>query len=80
MGYARSYAVRMDLAHDQPHKELATSGYCLANPGTEYLVLLPTGGGVSVNLSAVSGTRSVEWLTQPPARPRRVPTSPEGPA
>ena len=62
MGYARSYAVRMDLAHDLPHHELASSGYCLANPGTEYLVLMPTGGSVSVNLSAVSGTRSVEWF------------------
>jgi uncharacterized protein YjdB len=60
MGYARSYALRMDLAHDLPHGELASSGYCLA--GTDYLVLLPTGGSVSVNLSAVSGTRSVEWF------------------
>jgi hypothetical protein len=62
MGYARSYALRMDLAHDQPHKELASSGYCLAGPGTEYLVLLPTGGSVSVNLTAVSGAHSVEWF------------------
>jgi hypothetical protein len=60
MGYARSYALRMDLTHDLPHGELASSGYCLA--GTEFLVLLPNGGSVSVNLSSVSGTRTVEWF------------------
>jgi hypothetical protein len=62
MGYARSYALRMDLAHDRPHGDLASSGYSLALPGTEYLVLLPTGGSVNVDLSAVSGTRKVEWF------------------
>jgi len=60
MGYARSYALRMDLANDTPHPELCSSNYCLA--GTEYLVLLPSGGSVSVNLSVVSGTRTVEWF------------------
>ncbi|HET9634829.1 MAG TPA: Ig-like domain-containing protein [Gemmatimonadaceae bacterium] len=60
MGYARSYALRMDLAHDLPHGELASSGYCLA--GTNFLILLPSGGSVSVNLSSISGTRAVEWF------------------
>jgi hypothetical protein len=60
MGYARSYALRMDLAHVQPRGDLASSGYCLA--GTEYLVFLPSGGSVTVDLSAVSGSRTVEWF------------------
>ncbi|HJQ10616.1 MAG TPA: Ig-like domain-containing protein [Gemmatimonadaceae bacterium] len=60
MGYARSYALRMDLANDTPRGDLASTGYCLA--GTDYLVLLPLGGSVSVNLGAVSGTRTVEWF------------------
>jgi hypothetical protein len=60
MGYARSYALRMDLANDTPRGDLCSSGYCLA--GREYLVLLPTGGSVNVNLSVVSGTRTVEWF------------------
>ena len=60
MGYARSFALRMDLAHDTPRGDLASSGYCLA--GTEYLVFLPTGGSVSVDLSVVSGSRTVEWF------------------
>lgn len=62
MGYARSYAMRMDLSHAVPRSNLASSNYCLAVPGTEYLVLLPTGGTVSVDLSAATGTRTVEWF------------------
>jgi hypothetical protein len=62
MGYVRSYALRMDLAHSAPRGDLATSGYCLAVVGSEYLVLLPFGGTVTVNLAGVSGTRTVEWF------------------
>ena len=62
MGYARSYMVRMDLAHAVPRGELASSGYCLAVPGNEYLVFLPSGGTVSVDLSGVGGTRTLEWF------------------
>lgn len=42
LGYARSYAVRMNLAAMTPRGDLASSGYCLADPGREYLVYLPT--------------------------------------
>lgn len=62
MGYARSYALRMDLAHAIPRGDLASSNYCLAVPGSEYLVLLPTGGSVNVNLSNATGSRAVEWF------------------
>ena len=62
MGYARSYALRMDLAHALPSVTLASSGYCLAVPGSEYLVFLPGGGSVNVNLTGVSGSRAVEWF------------------
>jgi hypothetical protein len=64
MGYARSYAIRMDLAHAVPHGELASSGYCLAKPGSQYLVYSPGGTSVTVNLSAVPSTVSltVEWF------------------
>lgn len=62
MGYARSFALRMDLAHAVPRVDLASSGYCLAVVGSEYLVLLPSGGSVNVNLSGVVGSRSVEWF------------------
>jgi hypothetical protein len=62
MGYARSYALRIDLSHSRPRGDLASSGYCLAVPGSEYLVFMPTGGSVTVNLAGVSGSSTVEWF------------------
>ncbi len=62
MGRTRTYAERMDLAHAVPHNELASTGFCLACPGKEYLVYLPQGGEVIVDLSAASGTLNTEWM------------------
>jgi len=62
MGYTLAYANRMNLALATPRNDLASTKYCLANPGTEYLVYLPDGGEVTVDLSAASGTLAVEWL------------------
>lgn len=52
----------MDLIDMVPRNDLASSGYCLANPGKEYLIYLPNGGEVVVDLSTVSGTFAVEWF------------------
>ena len=57
LGYARSYAMRMDLAHALPRGDLASSNYCLAVVGTEYLIFLPAGGSVSVDLSGEWNSR-----------------------
>ncbi len=65
MGYALNYANRMNLVKMTPRGDLCSTGYCLANPvasGAEYLVYLPSGGAVTVNLSAAAGTLSVEWF------------------
>jgi hypothetical protein len=62
MGYTLQFAKRMDLAHCVPHNELASSQYCLANPSTEYLVYLPTGGEVTVDLSLATGELQGEWF------------------
>ncbi|MGA2032770.1 MAG: hypothetical protein ABSG68_10965 [Thermoguttaceae bacterium] len=62
MGLTRRYATRMDLAVMVPHGELASSGYCLAQPQDEYLIYLPKGGDVTVDLSAAKGKLMVEWL------------------
>jgi uncharacterized protein YjdB len=62
MGYARSYALRMDLANARPRSDLASSSFCLAVVGSEYLVFNAESGSVSVNLAGVSGSRTVEWL------------------
>lgn len=41
MGYTLTFATRMDLAAMVPHTEIASSGYCMAKEGEEYLVYLP---------------------------------------
>ncbi len=38
------------------------TGYCLATAGQIYLVYLPAGGAVSLNLTGVSGTFGVRWF------------------
>ncbi|MBM4048611.1 MAG: hypothetical protein FJ279_26205, partial [Planctomycetes bacterium] len=60
VGHTRSYATRMNLAAMTPRNDLASTQYCLANPGREYLVYLPEGGEVTVDLTAASGTLTVE--------------------
>jgi hypothetical protein len=62
LGLTRSYATRMNLAGMIPHGELASSGYCLADPQREYLIYLPNGSEVTVDLSAAGGELEVEWL------------------
>jgi len=46
----------------KPYKELASTGYCLANSGKEYLVYLPDGDQVTLDLSASSGVFQTEWM------------------
>jgi hypothetical protein len=60
MGDARRYADKMNLAAMTPQGDLSSTGYALANPGSEYLVYNPDGSSVSVNLQ--SGTYQVEWF------------------
>ncbi len=62
MGYTLNYANRMNLAAMTPRNDLASTKYCLANPGAEYLIYLPDGGQVTVDLSEASGTLDVEWF------------------
>jgi len=65
LGHTRRFAERMDLAEAAPHQELASSGYCLANPTgarAEYCVYLPQGGSVTVDLSKTRGAFAVEWF------------------
>jgi hypothetical protein len=61
-GYVRCFAERMGLIHMTPQNSLASTGYCLANPGEEYLSYLPYGGAVEIDLSAANGELNVEWF------------------
>jgi Putative collagen-binding domain of a collagenase len=60
MGYTLFYADRMNLAAMVPRNDLASTTYCLADPGREYLVYHPNGGGFSVDL--VAGSYDYEWF------------------
>jgi Putative collagen-binding domain of a collagenase len=62
MGQALALADRANLAAMTPHGELVSTQYCLAEPGREYVVYLPEGGEVTVDLSAATGELAVEWL------------------
>jgi hypothetical protein len=58
------YAARCNLNRTIPNGALSSTGYCIANPGHQYLVLRPgSTGSFAVDLSAGSGkTFAVEWL------------------
>ncbi len=58
MGQALRWSRRVDLAAMTPKPELSSSGYCLANPGEEYLVYVPR--GKVLKLTMAKGTYSGE--------------------
>ncbi len=62
LGYTLRYAEKMDMAEMVPRDDLASTQYCLANPGREYLVYLPDGDKVTVDLSGATGRFAVEWF------------------
>jgi len=62
LGYTRGLAERMDLAAMTPRRDLASTEYCLANPGHEYLVYLPSRESVAVDLSDAKDSLAVEWF------------------
>ena len=62
MGHTRQLAGRLNLAAMAPHGELASTKYCLAEPGVAYVVYLPQGGEVSVDLTSAAGMFHVEWI------------------
>ena len=67
MGYAVSYANKVDLVKMTPQGSLSSTGYCLAqtpSTGAEYLVYEPGGSSFTVNLTAMPASRTlnVEWL------------------
>ena len=62
LGYTRLLADRMDLLSMLPMPDLASSTYCLANRGREYLIYLPDDNEVVVDLDDVTGSLRVEWF------------------
>jgi len=62
LGLCLDYAESMDLASMTPQNSLTSTAYCLANPGSEYLVFAPTGGSFTIDLSKAAGELTVQWL------------------
>ena len=62
MGHTLMLAQRVDLIHMVPEPELASSAYCLASKGKEYLIYLPEGHEVTVNLNGFPGVYQTEWF------------------
>jgi hypothetical protein len=61
MGHTLTYANKMNLAAMTPRNELAGTGYCLANPGVEYLVY-QTVPGAAFTADLLAGTYDYEWF------------------
>ena len=62
MGDTRRYAERMNLIEMEPRGDLSSTGYALANPGEEYLVLEPNGDGRAFTVQLAAGRYSAEWF------------------
>jgi hypothetical protein len=62
MGDTRRFAERMDLLAMAPRGDLASTGYALADPGREYLVLQPAGGGEAFTVGPEPGAYAVQWF------------------
>jgi hypothetical protein len=66
IGDTRGYAVRLRLEEMVPRPDLASTGYCLAHVGPgrhEYVVYVPDGGRVTVDLRDVHDSLDVEWFS-----------------
>lgn len=79
LGYILRYSRKLNLANVTPRAALTSTGHCLAQTppvGAEYLVYAPSGGPFTVDLSAMSGSRtlSVEWFN--PASGAAIPADP----
>jgi len=62
MGVVRQLADRVDLARLQPRPELASTGYCLANPGVQYVVFRPDESSEPVEVEVPAGEYQAEWI------------------
>lgn len=62
MGVTRKVASQISLAEALPLPELASTRYCLAVPGKQYVVYLPEGGEVNIDLSGAKGVFKVQWI------------------
>jgi hypothetical protein len=61
MGDTLRYAQKMNLMAMEPHNDLSSTGFVLANPGEEYLILQATDSADTFTVKLGTGTYTVEW-------------------
>jgi hypothetical protein len=62
MGDTRRFAERMALIDMVPHGDLTSTGYALANPGKEYLILQASESTDPVTVQLGAGDYAAEWF------------------
>lgn len=62
LGYTRYYAEKINLSRMLPVTGLASTKYCLAEPGAEYLVYRPAVSGESFTVKLKAGVYELEWF------------------
>ena len=62
MAQTLRYSRRIGLARMRPSNMDCSTGFCLVNPGREYLVYQPAGGTFRVNLKTTRGAFALEWF------------------
>lgn len=63
IGDTRRFAERMGLIDMAPRGDMTSTGYALAIPGMEYLVLMPKTTTDPFTVTLVAGTYTVEWFS-----------------
>lgn len=62
IGQTVAWSRKVNLAAMQSSTDAASTAYCLANPGREFLVYQPGRGGFTVDLRNSDATFSAEWF------------------
>jgi Family of unknown function (DUF6298) len=63
MGDTLRFAERMNLLEMEPREDVGSTGYALANPGQEYLVLQPDPTADPFTVVLEPGTYTTEWFS-----------------
>jgi len=62
MGNTVQISKRFNIAEMLPLPDLASTHYCLAKPGETYIIYIPSGGEVKVDLRSARGELKLEWM------------------
>ncbi|HSL47104.1 MAG TPA: hypothetical protein VK897_26940 [Anaerolineales bacterium] len=63
MGDTRRYAEKLNLIEMEPRADLTSTGFALANPGKEYLILQPSETSDPFTVVLEIGSYRVEWFS-----------------